>query len=80
MDFAIEKIPGGFNVDGLALRNGKCGCTAALPCCCSRSKVRNCLNKQADVRDITALRAMVKTFFSAILFPIGSESIYQRRR
>lgn len=40
MDIAIEKIPGGFSVDGLALKNGKCGCTAVLPCCYSWSKVK----------------------------------------
>ena len=40
MDVAIEKIPGGFSVDGLALRNGKCGCTSVLPCCYSWSKVK----------------------------------------
>jgi rubredoxin len=40
MDVAIEKIPGGISVDGLALRNGKCGCTAVLPCCYSWSRVK----------------------------------------
>ncbi len=40
MDIAIDKIPGGFNVDGLALRTGKCGCTSVLPCCYSWSKVK----------------------------------------
>ncbi len=40
MDIAIEKIPGGFSVDGLALKNGKCGCTAVLPCCYSWSRVK----------------------------------------
>ncbi len=39
-DIAIEKIPGGFSVDGLALKSGKCGCTSVLPCCYSWSKVR----------------------------------------
>jgi len=39
-DIEIEKIPGGFSVDGLALKNGKCGCTSVLPCCYSWSKVR----------------------------------------
>jgi hypothetical protein len=33
MEIAIDRIPGGFSVDGLALKNGKCGCTAVLPCC-----------------------------------------------
>ncbi len=40
MDAVIEKIPGGFSVDGLELKNGKCGCTAVLPCCYSWSKVK----------------------------------------
>ena len=40
MDIEIEKIPGGFSVDGLALKSGKCGCTSVLPCCYSWSKVR----------------------------------------
>jgi rubredoxin len=40
MDIPIEKIPGGFSVDGLALKSGKCGCTTVLPCCYSWSKVR----------------------------------------
>jgi rubredoxin len=40
MDIAIEKIAGGFSVDGLALKNGKCGCTSVLPCCYSWSRVK----------------------------------------
>jgi rubredoxin len=40
MDVAIEKIPGGLSVDGFAFKNGKCGCTAVLPCCYSWSKVK----------------------------------------
>lgn len=40
MEIAVEKIPGGFSVDGLPLKNGKCGCTAVLPCCYSWSKVK----------------------------------------
>jgi rubredoxin len=36
----IEKIAGGISVDGLELRNGKCGCTTVLPCCYSWSKVK----------------------------------------
>jgi len=40
MQIVIEKIPGGFSVDGLELRSGKCGCTAVLPCCYSWSKVK----------------------------------------
>ena len=40
MDIAIEKIPGGFSVEGLELKSGKCGCTTVLPCCYSWSKVK----------------------------------------
>lgn len=40
MPITIEKIPGGLRVDGLDLRNGKCGCTTVLPCCYSWSKVK----------------------------------------
>ncbi len=40
MAITVEKIPGGINVDGLPLKNGKCGCTTVLPCCYSWSKVR----------------------------------------
>jgi rubredoxin len=40
MDISVEKIPGGFRVDGLDLKNGKCGCTSVLPCCYSWSKVK----------------------------------------
>jgi len=40
MSVHIEKIPGGIMVDGLELRNGKCGCTTVLPCCYSWSRVK----------------------------------------
>jgi rubredoxin len=40
MAITVEKIPGGISVDGLSLKNGKCGCTTVLPCCYSWSKVR----------------------------------------
>jgi hypothetical protein len=40
MEVNAEKVPGGFSVDGLELRNGKCGCTAVLPCCYSWSKIK----------------------------------------
>lgn len=40
VEVSIGKIPGGVSVDGLELRNGKCGCTAVLPCCYSWSKVK----------------------------------------
>jgi len=40
MEINIEKIPGGFRIDGLELKNGKCGCTSILPCCHSFSKVK----------------------------------------
>jgi rubredoxin len=40
MSVNIGKIPGGLSVDGLDLKNGKCGCTTVLPCCYSWSKVK----------------------------------------
>lgn len=40
MEILVEKIPGGLRVDGLELRNGRCGCTSVLPCCYSWSKVK----------------------------------------
>lgn len=40
MEITVEKIPGGFRVDGLDLKGGKCGCTSVLPCCYSWSKVK----------------------------------------
>ncbi len=40
MRVSIEKIPGGFAVDGLELKNGKCGCPTVLPCCYSWSRVK----------------------------------------
>ncbi|RME65943.1 MAG: hypothetical protein D6778_05465, partial [Nitrospirae bacterium] len=40
MSVTIEKIPGGFRVDGLELKNGKCGCTSIAKCCYSWSKVK----------------------------------------
>jgi rubredoxin len=36
----VEKIPGGFRVDGLELRSGKCGCTSVARCCYSLSRVK----------------------------------------
>lgn len=36
----IKKIPGGYRVDGLELKNGKCGCTSLARCCYSWSKVK----------------------------------------
>ncbi len=40
MAVTIEKIPGGFRVDGLDLLKGKCGCTSIAKCCYSWSKVK----------------------------------------
>ncbi len=40
MEVNVEKVPGGFSIDGLELRNGKCGCTAVLPCCYSWSRIK----------------------------------------
>ncbi len=36
----IQKVPGGFMVDGLKLLKGKCGCTSIAKCCYSWSKVK----------------------------------------
>jgi rubredoxin len=40
MEIITEKIPGGFRVDGLELRGGRCGCTSILPCCHSWSRIK----------------------------------------
>jgi hypothetical protein len=40
MEITVEKIPGGFSIDGLEVKNGKCGCTSVLLCCHSWSKVK----------------------------------------
>jgi len=40
MEVAVEKIAGGFSVDGLELKGGKCGCTSILSCCHSWSKLK----------------------------------------
>lgn len=41
MSVQIEKIPGGFALDGLELRKGKCGCSGmGGDCCFTYSKVR----------------------------------------
>ena len=36
----IKKIPGGYRIDGLELKNGKCGCTSVAQCCHTWSKVK----------------------------------------
>lgn len=41
MAVRIEKIPGGFEVDGLQLLKGRCGCTSLAKCCYSWSKVKH---------------------------------------
>ncbi len=40
MGVKVEKIPGGFSIDGLELKKGKCGCTSVAKCCYSWSKVK----------------------------------------
>ena len=40
MVIPVEKIPGGLRVDGLDLKNSRCGCTSVLACCHSWSKVK----------------------------------------
>ena len=37
---SVEKIPGGYRVDGLELKNGRCGCTSLAKCCYTWSKVK----------------------------------------
>ncbi|HAR44906.1 MAG TPA: hypothetical protein DCS05_01710 [Nitrospiraceae bacterium] len=55
MDVQIGKIPGGLSVDGLELKNGKCGCTTVLPCCHTWSKVKRSGNAFSFVAKITDL-------------------------
>jgi len=50
MGIEVEKIPGGFRVDGLELKKGKCGCTSVAKCCYSWSKVK----KKGDVIEFEA--------------------------
>jgi rubredoxin len=40
MTVEVNKIPGGFRIDGLDLLKGKCGCTSIAKCCYSWSKVK----------------------------------------
>ncbi len=40
MEIMIEKAPGGYRIDGLEIKGGKCGCTSILTCCHSWSKVK----------------------------------------
>ncbi len=40
MAVEIEKIPGGFKIDGLSLIGMKCGCATPLKCCYTWSKVK----------------------------------------
>lgn len=40
MSIEIEKIRGGFIVDGIKVLKGKCGCTSIAQCCYSWSKVK----------------------------------------
>ena len=40
MKVEINKIPGGFRIDGIDLLKGKCGCTSITKCCYSWSKVK----------------------------------------
>jgi len=49
MEIEVEKIPGGFSVDGLDLKGGRCGCTSILPCCYSWSK----LNRNGNIFTFT---------------------------
>ncbi len=40
MEMSVEKIPGGFRIDGLEIKGGKCGCTSVLICCHSWTKLK----------------------------------------
>lgn len=40
MAVEIEKIAGGFKIEGMDLLKGKCGCTSIARCCYSWSKVK----------------------------------------
>lgn len=40
MAVEIKKVPGGYDVEGILLRNGKCGCTSFAACCHTWSKVK----------------------------------------
>ncbi len=40
MAVLVEKVAGGFSIDGLELLRGKCGCTSIAKCCYSWSKVK----------------------------------------
>ncbi len=58
----IVKVPGGLQVNGIALLNGKCGCTTIAKCCYSWSKV-----KKRDSRVYRFLDGMTRTKGKAIL-------------
>ncbi|NOX20599.1 MAG: hypothetical protein GXO99_04980 [Nitrospirae bacterium] len=40
MSVQVQKIPGGFRIDGLELKSGRCGCTSIARCCYSWSRVK----------------------------------------
>ena len=40
MSIVIIKVPGGLEVDGIVLKNGKCGCTSFAACCYTWSRVK----------------------------------------
>lgn len=40
MSVEIKKVPGGLEVDGIVLKNGKCGCTSFAACCYTWSRVK----------------------------------------
>jgi len=47
MTVAVNRIPGGIEVDGLRLLKGKCGCTSLAKCCYTWSKLKR---KGEDIR------------------------------
>ena len=54
MSVSVEKIPGGFRIDGLDLKRGKCGCTSIIACCYSWSMVKQNGNKFINTAKTTA--------------------------
>ncbi|KKL90258.1 hypothetical protein LCGC14_1906530 [marine sediment metagenome] len=57
MGVEVSKVPGGLHVDGLLLKNGKCGCTSFAACCYTWSKVK----KKGDEVNFTAKAATPDT-------------------
>lgn len=54
MSVEMKKIPGGFEVDGLKLLKGKCGCTSIAKCCYSWSKVKKTATTLSFIAKMTS--------------------------